>query len=80
MVVTFYSKRRATANPSRHDLVTCTIGTELLPDVDPTTGMQENAVTFDGLSAGVDLMLALQIFLPEYDYGRKPLGRGENCC
>jgi hypothetical protein len=51
----------------------CTVGTELLPAIDLTTGMQENTVALGGFFADVALMFALQILLPEYNYRRKPL-------
>ena len=56
------------------NLVTYTVVTKLLPAMEPATGMQENAVVLGGFFTGVNLVLALQIFLPEYDYGRNLLG------
>ena len=76
VALAFYSMRRATANPSGRNSETCTNRTELLLAIEPATGMQENTVALGGFFAGVTLMLALQILLPEYNYGRKSLGGG----
>ena len=70
----FYSRRRATENLSGRNLVVYTVRTELLPAMDPATGMQENAVALGGFFVGITLFLALQILLPVYKYWRRPFG------
>ena len=72
MAVAVYSRRRAAAYPSGRDSATCIVGTELLPAMDPATGMQENAVVLSGFFTGIALMLALKILLTEYNCRRKP--------
>jgi len=48
-------------------ILLCTIGTELLPAMDTAEGSEENVAACVGFFAGVAVMLALGILLPEHD-------------
>lgn len=48
-------------------ILLCTIGTELLPAMDLAEGTLENVAACGGFFAGVAVMLALGILLPEHD-------------
>ena len=48
-------------------ILLCTIGTELLPTMNDAEGVTENVAACVGFFAGVGVMLALGILLPEHD-------------
>ena len=48
-------------------ILLCTIGTELLPTMNDAEGVVENVAACVGFFAGVGVMLALGILLPEHD-------------